>query len=87
MSQLPNKREILQPILDAIELGWTIKKPSPLNPTDIEHLCIFQHAKSRREVEIAFDNSLFQDVGRKAELERLVRHAIRNAKPSASPAK
>jgi len=78
-SQLPDKRAILKLIIDRIEPGWHIKKPSPLNPTDIEHEAIFQHPETYREVTIALDNSLFRDAGQHQELERLVREAIQKA--------
>ena len=38
-----DKRKALQPVLDSIEKGWQITKPSPLNPDDLETECIFQH--------------------------------------------
>jgi len=31
-----DKRKALQPVLDSIEKGWQITKPSPLNPGDLE---------------------------------------------------
>ena len=37
-----DKRKALQPVLDSIEKGWQITKPSPLNPNDLETECIFQ---------------------------------------------
>jgi len=79
MSQITNKREILQPILDSIEAGWHIKKPSPLVPDDVEELCIFQHPKTYREVQVAIANSQFWDNGRQHEIEPIVRYAIQNA--------
>ena len=76
MTPLPNKRDIVQPILDIIESGWIIVKPSPLNPDDIERECIFQHPQSHREVKIGLESSLFLDDGQRDELIRLVRRAI-----------
>ena len=72
------KREILQPMLDKIELGWVIAKPDPLNPCDIETKCIFQHRVGYREVNIAIGNDLFQ-LGKLDDIENLVRPAIQAA--------
>ena len=79
-SQTPDKRAILQPILDSIESGWSIYKPPPNDPTDVDELCIFHHVATHRKTEIEISNSLFQDPGRRAELVGFVRAAIRNAK-------
>ena len=79
-SKLPNKRLILQPILDAIEPGWTIMKPTPLNPTDVDTLCIFQKPADYKQEQVAIDNSYFEDVGERHKIRPLVEAAIRNAK-------
>ena len=42
-----DKRKALQPVLDSIEKGWQITKPSPLNPNDLETECIFQPMNTR----------------------------------------
>ena len=56
-----DKRKALQPVLDSIEKGWQITKPSPLNPDDFETECIFQHrAAGHEQVKIVIDNSLFR---------------------------
>lgn len=70
-----NKREILQPMLDKIELGWVIAKPDPLNPCDIETECIFQHMVGYREVKIAIGYELFR-VGKLDDIENSVRRAV-----------
>jgi hypothetical protein len=70
-----NKRAILQPMLDKIELGWVIAKPDPLNQCDIETECIFQHLRGYREVKIAIGNELFR-LGKLDDIENLVRPAI-----------
>ena len=75
---LVNKREILQPMLDNIEPGWFIKKPSPLDPCDIDYLCIFQHTGDYRETSADIRTDLFAD-GKLEEIERLVKRAINNA--------
>jgi hypothetical protein len=77
-----NKRKILQPILDEIEPDWVIVKPDPLHPGDRSSKCIFQSAKPKdyREAFVHIPDDLFQneDLG---VIERLVRNAIKNAKP------
>src|SRR5262245_16429433 len=56
-----DKRKTLQPVLDSIEKGWQIVKPSPLNPDDLDTECIFQHrAAGHEQVKIVIDNSLFR---------------------------
>ena len=55
-----DKRKALQPVLDSIEKGWQITKPSPLNPDDLDTECIFQHrAAGHEQLRIVIDNSLF----------------------------
>ena len=44
-----DKRKALQPVLDSIEKGWQITKPSPLNPDDLETECIFRHGAAGHE--------------------------------------
>ena len=78
-AMLVNKREILQPMLDNIEPAWWIKKPSPLDPCDVEYMCIFQHTGDYREATVDIKTELFTD-GKLVEIERLVRVAIANAK-------
>ena len=36
-----DKRKALQPVLDSIEKGWQIVKPSRLTPDNLETECIF----------------------------------------------
>ena len=78
MTTLPDKRAILQPILDGIEPGWTIVKPSPLNPTDIESECIFQ--KGDKEARTEIPSTYFRDADQRHKIKPLVEDAIRNAK-------
>ena len=77
-----NKRAILQPILDEIEPDWVIVKPDPLHPGDRSSQCIFQSAKPKdyREAFVDIPDDLFQN-GELGVIERLVRNAIKNAKP------
>ena len=72
-----DKRKALQPVLDSIEKGWQIVKPSPLNPYDFETECIFQHrAAGHEQVRIVIDNSLFR-LSNISELQDLVRSVIK----------
>ena len=72
-----DKRKALQPVLDSIEKGWQITKPSPLNPDDLETECIFQHgAASHEQVRIVIDNGLFR-LSNMSELQDLVRSAVK----------
>ena len=72
-----DKRKALQPVLDSIEKGWQITKPSPLSPDDLETECIFQHrVAGHKRVRIVIDNSLFR-LSNISELQDLVRSAIK----------
>ena len=72
-----DKRKALQPVLDSIEKGWQITKPSPLNPDDPETECIFQHgAAGHEQVRIVIDNGLFR-LSNMSELQDLVRSAVK----------
>ncbi len=79
MTTLLDKRTIVQPILDGIELGWTIVKPSRFNPTDVEEECIFQKGGSK-EARVQIPNPYFQDADQRHKIKPLVEDAIRNAK-------
>ena len=77
-----NKRKILQPILDKIELGWTIVEPDSLNPGDPWPECVFKRyekLEDQRETIVEISNRLFERYDLTA-IERLVRNAIKNAK-------
>ena len=76
---LPNKRVILQPILDEIESGWTIVMPSQLNPKDIEIGCFFQKTDENKEARVRIPNAYFQDADQRHNIKPLVEVAIRNA--------
>ena len=79
-TSLPDKRAILQPILDEIEPGWTIVKPSPLNPTDVEEECIFQKRDDHKEAQVGIPNRYFQDADQRYKIQPHVESAINNAK-------
>ena len=72
-----DKRKALQSVLDSIEKGWQITKPSPLNPDDPETECIFQHgAAGHEQVRFVIDNGLFR-LSNMFELQDLVRSAVK----------
>ena len=72
-----DKRKALQPVLDSIEKGWQITKPSPLNPNDLETECIFQHrVKGHKQIRIVIDNGLYR-LSNLSELEDVIRSAVK----------
>lgn len=73
-----NKRVILQPILDKIEPGWLIVKPSELEPCDVETLCILQHMAGRRHTDAGIHNHLYAE-GKLQAIEARLRTAISGA--------
>jgi hypothetical protein len=74
----PNKREILQSILDEEDDLWIIMKPSRNNPTDPEQLCVFQNPGQWKEARAEIPTSWF--LNREFEkIETAVRHAIEHA--------
>jgi hypothetical protein len=79
MSTEQTKRQILQRILDTIESGWQVKKPSPTHPNDPELICIFQRPAENKEADIPINISLFKR-RRIDEIRELVELAIRNAR-------
>ena len=83
----PNKRAFLRPILDRIEDGWEIRKPSASDPGDADYVCIFIHPKTGREARTAIPTNWFRDAGLFPEIELAVRMAIRNAVAPAGPPK
>jgi hypothetical protein len=74
---LVNKRQVLKPILDKVESGWSIKKPSPADPCDPDYLCIFQKPADSKEFEVSIPNELFDGPDRHA-IEFMLRDAIKN---------
>ena len=71
-----NKRKALQPVLDSIERGWQITKPSPLNPNDLETECIFHAVNGHKQVRIVIDNGLYR-LSNLSELQDVIRSAIK----------
>lgn len=78
MGTLPNKREVIQSILDKQKDLWIIIKPSRLNPTDPDYLCVFQNPAEYKEARVEIPTAWFQD-REKARIEGVVQDAIRRA--------
>jgi len=68
---LPEKRKIVQAIIDDEESGWIIMKPSVVNPTDPDPLCIFENPAKFTQATVEIPNEWFH----KQELEK-IRQAI-----------
>ena len=67
----PNKRKIIQSIIDDEDGPWIIMKPSITNPNDPERLCIFQNPAKLSEAKVEVPPEWFH----KNELEK-IRRAI-----------
>lgn len=76
---LVDKRRILQPVLDKIEAGWIIKRPSQLNPCDVDYICVFQNPSEYKEATAEISTKLFDEPDL-VTIEKLVRKALKNAK-------
>jgi hypothetical protein len=58
---LPNKRDILQSILDTQDDLWIVMKPSLKNPTDADYLCVFQSPRQYKEARVEIPTTWFQN--------------------------
>jgi hypothetical protein len=67
----PNKRKIIQSIIDDEEGPWIIMKPSVTNPADGDRLCIFENPGKLTEAQVEIPLEWFQ----RNELEK-IRQAI-----------
>lgn len=75
-----NRREILEGILQEEEDLWIIIKPSRLNPSDPDELCVFQNPARYKEAAIEIPLRWFED--QEVEMiEQAVKDAIQRAKP------
>jgi len=78
METAPNRREILQEILDREDDLWIIMKPSRRNPADPDDLCVFQNPARWKEARVEIPHAWFAD--REVEkIERAVADAIARA--------
>jgi putative phosphoribosyl transferase len=76
--ELPNKREMIQAIIDEEQEPWIIMKPSRQDPTDPEPLCIFENpaaqTQAKTEIPVAwFQNRELQKI--KEAIQQSLRHA------------
>jgi putative phosphoribosyl transferase len=76
--ELPNKREMIQAVIDEEEEPWIIMKPSRQDPTDPEPVCIFENpaaqTQAKAEIPIAwFQNRELHKI--KKAIQQSLRHA------------
>jgi putative phosphoribosyl transferase len=76
--ELPNKREMIQAIIDEEEEPWVIMKPSRQDPADTAALCIFENPAEQTQAKAEIPIAWFQ----KQELQRIkeaIRQSLRHA--------
>jgi hypothetical protein len=78
MGTLPNKREILESIIDEQDDSWIIMKPSRNNPMDPDYLCVLQNPAQYKEARVEIPTVWFMD-----EQFDKIRSAVRDAIASA----
>jgi hypothetical protein len=76
--ELPNKREMIQAVIDEEEEPWIIMKPSRQDPTDPEPVCIFENpaaqTQAKAEIPVAwFQNQELHKI--KKAIQQSLRHA------------
>jgi putative phosphoribosyl transferase len=79
-TELPNKREIIQAVIDEEEEPWIIMKPSRQDPTDQEAVCVFENpaeqTQAKAEIPAAwFQNRELQKI--KEAIQQSLRHAVK----------
>lgn len=75
---LPNKRELIQAIIDDEPEPWIIMKPSRKDPADPEPLCIFENpaANTQARTEIPLEWFERRELGKiKDAVQQSLRHA------------
>jgi hypothetical protein len=75
---LPNKREVIQAVIDDEPEPWIVMKPSRQNPTDPEPVCIFENPAAGTQARAEIPLEWFQS----HELERIkqvIQQSLRNA--------
>ena len=78
MGTLPNKREILESIIDEQDDFWIIMKPSRNNPTDPDYLCVLQNPAEYKEARVEIPAAWFID-DQFDKIQSAVRDAIESA--------
>lgn len=76
--ELPNKREMIQAIIDDEPEPWIIMKPSRQDPTDPESLCIFENPAEQTQARAEIPLLWFQnrELGKiKEAVQQGLRHA------------
>jgi hypothetical protein len=57
---VPDKRKIIQSIIDDEEGPWIVMKPSVANPNDPDRLCIFENPGKLTEASVEIPPEWFQ---------------------------
>ena len=57
----PNKREMIQTVIDEEQEPWIIMKPSRQDPTDPEPLCIFENPAAQTQAKTEIPIAWFQN--------------------------
>ena len=78
MGTLPNKRKILEAIIDEQDDFWIITKPSRNNPTDSDYLCVFQNPAEYKEARVEIPTAWFMDE-QVDKIQGAVWHAMKSA--------
>jgi hypothetical protein len=79
-TELPNKREIIQAVIDEEEEPWIIMKPSRQDPTDQEAVCVFENPAEQMQAKVEipaewFQNRELQKI--KDAIQQSLRHAVK----------
>lgn len=75
---LPNKREMIQAIVDDEPEPWIIMKPSRRFPTDPEPLCIFENPAAQTQARTEIPLAWFQQ-GELQKIQRAIQQSLRRA--------
>jgi hypothetical protein len=75
---LPNKREIIQTIVDDEPESWIIMKPSRRDPADPEPLCIFENPAADTQARAEIPLEWFQQ-RELSKIKQAVQESLRNA--------
>jgi hypothetical protein len=78
MGTLPNKRKVLESIIDEQDDFWIIMKPSRYNPTDPDSLCVFQNPAEYKEARVDIPTVWFTDA-QFDKIQSAVCHAMESA--------
>jgi len=79
-NELPNKRQMIQAIIDEEQEPWIVMKPSRQDPTDPEPLCVFENPAEQSQATAEIPLEWFQN----RELEKIkqtIQQSLRHAQP------